>query len=262
MRRRAMGVAGLAIVFGVMLVCFGATAGLADRCKPDEHGGHGHDHDDCPDPTVPTTVPVTDAPTTPATTPPTTPAHTPATTPATTAAATPAPAPLRSTPPPATSAAPAPTSARSKASVAASASPVPRPRSDGAAAATTAPKGRDAATHPATEPAPSRTQPETSSTTAPPSARFELASAGEPESATRVRAHLAADACARNAPRSAVRGRVLVLHDRHRASLSADVQGSVIASMSTTTARAIPAAEPEKAASPNANTPPSAATSQ
>ena len=43
MRRRAMGVAGLAIAFGVMLVGFGATAGVAERCKPDEQGGHGHE---------------------------------------------------------------------------------------------------------------------------------------------------------------------------------------------------------------------------
>ena len=51
MRRRAMGVAGLAIVFGVMLVCFGATAGVAERCKPDEHGGHGpHGHGRLPRP--------------------------------------------------------------------------------------------------------------------------------------------------------------------------------------------------------------------
>ena len=178
MRRRAMGVAGLAIAFGVMLVGFGATAGVAERCKPDEHGGHGHSQDNCPDPTVPTTVPATDPVTTPATTPPTTPANTPPTTPAT----TPGPAPLRSTPPPATSARRRLRPRRDlQHRSSASPSPVPRLRRDGAAPSTTAPKGRDAAAHPATEPAPARTHAETSSTTAAPSARFELASAGEPE---------------------------------------------------------------------------------
>ena len=258
MRRRAMGVAGLAIAFGVMLVCFGATAGVAERCKPDEHGGHGHSQDNCPDPTVPTTVPATDPVTTPATTPPTTPVNTPATTPAT----TPGPAPLRSTPPPATSPAPAPTSARSAASVVrvpvtrSAASPRRRGRADHGAEGSRcrrAPGDRARAGADAC-----RDIEHDRSTVGSVRARQCRRTGGR----TRVRAHLAADACPRSALGSALRGRVLVLRDRDRASLTADGQGNVIASMSTTGTRAIPAAEPEKAASPNANTPPSAATSQ
>jgi len=176
MRRRVTSVAGLAILFGVLLLCFGATVGLADRCKADEHGGHGHGpgkdggDGDCPDVTVPTTVPATDPPTTPATEP----APTPATTPAT----TPAPPPLRAphAPAAATSPAPAPTAARSPAS----ASPDPRRRIAATASPTTVSKKRDAAPpRPAAEPQPAAPQLEASTTTAPSLAELELASAGE-----------------------------------------------------------------------------------
>ena len=173
-----MGVAGLAIAFGVHARRLrsdrrrrGALqARRARRTRPQPG--------QLPRPDGPTTVPATDPATTPATTPPTTPVNTPTRRHR-----------RRHRVPPHCGRHRRPRLRRRRL----------RPRRDrqhrrprprhpfrGFAATarpppTTAPKGRDAAAHPATEPAPARTHAETSSTTAAPSARFELASAGEPE---------------------------------------------------------------------------------